>query len=411
MGSSTDLCEQRKKLRALGDELVELTETYKPSPPFAWDVENPVVTKAKAIITAAQTPVDYLATLCCTTVEVASVQTLLELNAIQSIPDEGINAQDLAQKTGVQESLLIRLFRLLTNSGFVLQDEKGNYSHSHLSAGFRYPGANMMLAQVYKDGLQPLIRLPQFLEEQRQTTGKVEEPGASRDNTFWNIFTWSCGEQGKHSTFEIMERDPVKMQAFQKNLERGAHLHPYTGYYDFSKLATKDEGRVVFVDVGGGHGYAIQNVLKAHSEIKPEQCVLQDSAPVVEYAEKENTDLPKGVKVQAHDFFQPNPVKGARAYYLRAIAHDLSDQNTIKVLKQITPVMEKDSKILIADNIIPDTVTSGMTAVMDMMMMAIGGKERTEQNFRDVADEAGLKVDGVWRAEGTTYAVIEASLK
>ena len=52
-----------------------------------------------------------------------------------------------------------------------------------------------------------------------------------------------------------------------------------------------------------------------------------------------------------------------------------------------------------------------MTGFMDMMMLCIGGKERTEGNFRKVLGEVGLKVDGVYRAEGTTFAIIEASLK
>lgn len=403
----------RAKLNTLAEEILKLTADFEPSPPGSWGTEPELITKAKALIAQAQSPTDYLSNLCCTTAETASVQTLLELNVIQSIPATGsISARDVAEKTGVQESLVIRLLRLPTNSGFVHQDEQGNYSHTHLSAGFQQPFAAIMLGQVYADGLQPLIRLPQFLKEQKNETGKIEEPGASRDNTYWNLFTWQIGEQGKSSTFEIMERDPIKMQAFQKNLERSAHLHPYVGYYDFAKLATDDPERPVFVDVGGGHGYAVMNVLKHHPQIRPEQCVLQDSAPVIKYAEEQNKDLPIGVKFQPHDFFQPNPIKGARAYYLRAIAHDLSDQNTIRVLKQIVPMMEKDSKILIADNIIPEGNTSGMTAVMDMMMMAIGGKERTERNFRDVVEEAGLKVDGVYRAHGqTTYAIVEASLK
>ncbi len=411
--AKTEIENIRAGLRTLAEEVLKLTDTYQPAPPNSWAAEDPLITKAKELIMQAQSTVDYMSTLTRTTTETVCLRTLLEFNVIQSIPTEGsISAPDLEKKTGVDTTLLVRLFRILVNSGAIGQNENGDYSHTHVSASFLHPVVPNMFKQIYETGLGPIVRLPQFLKYQAEITGRVEEPGASVDNTYWNLCTYAVGEHGRSSTFQLMEKDPVKMQEFQSNLGASAHLHPWVGFYDFSKLATQEEGRIVFVDVGGGHGHAISSILQAHPDIKPGQCVLQDSEAVIDFAQKGNKDLPFEVEKQVHDFFSPNPVKGARAYFMRAIAHDLSDQNTIRVLKQIVPVMERDSKILIADNIIPEGPQSGNTAVMDMMMMAIGGKERTEKDFRDVIDAAGLKLDGVYRAgEHNTFAVIEASLK
>ena len=411
--AKTELDNTRAGLRALAEEVLKLTDTFQPAPPDSWATEDPLITKAKELVMQAQSTTDYMGTLTRTTTETVCLRTLLEFNVIQSIPTEGsISASDLDKKTGVDQTLLVRLFRILVNSGAIEQNGNGDYSHTHVSANFLHPMVSNMFKQIYETGLGPIVRLPQFLKYQSEITGKVEEPGASRDNTYWNLCTYAVGEHGRSSTFQLMEKDPVKMQEFQSNLGGGAHLHPWVGFYDFSKLATQEEGRIVFVDVGGGHGHATSNILQAHPDIKPKQCVLQDSGAVIDFAQKGNNDLPHEVEKQVHDFFKPNPVKGARAYFLRAIAHDLSDQNTVRVLKQIVPVMERDSKILIADNIIPEGSQSGNTAVMDMMMMAIGGKERTEKDFKDVIDAAGLKLDGVYKAgEHNTFAIMEASLK
>ena len=89
MGSLSEPNDARNKLRVPEGEFVELSETYEPSPPGSWGAENLLVTKAYTFIAEAQTPIDYLCSLCCSTVETACVQTLLELNVIQSVSPSG----------------------------------------------------------------------------------------------------------------------------------------------------------------------------------------------------------------------------------------------------------------------------------------------------------------------------------
>ena len=208
-----------------------------------------------------------------------------------------------------------------------------------------------------------------------------------------------------------MEQDPERLKNFQTLLGMTEGIRPFTGFYDFNKLATGGEDdRAVLVDVGGADGTTIARTLEAYPEIKPEQCVNQDREQVIATA-KQNVDLPESVHLQVHDFFQPQPVKHARAYHLRAICHDWSDGMMIKILKNIVPAMAPVSKVLIADVVLPESGVSGMAACMDMMM-CIGGKERTRANFEAVLDAAGLKLDRVYPAAGgTSFAVVEASLK
>jgi len=40
-------------------------------------------------------------------------------------------------------------------------------------------------------------------------------------------------------------------------------------------------------------------------------------------------------------------------------------------------------------------------------MLNIGGKERTEKNFRDLTTATGLKIVGIHKAQATDVAVIE----
>ncbi len=79
----------------------------------------------------------------------------------------------------------------------------------------------------------------------------------------------------------------------------------------------------------------------------------------------------------------PNNVDvGARAYYLRNIMHDYSDEKCVLILRQIMKAMDKDSVILIDDRILPDQGAHHATQ-LDLTMIAIlGAMERTEKQWR-----------------------------
>jgi len=98
---------------------------------------------------------------------------------------------------------------------------------------------------------------------------------------------------------------------------------------------------------------------------------------------------------------------------LRRIIHDYSDANDIKILKQLSNVMAPDSRVLIADFVIPARVGEADlgAAAMDNTVMAMGGKERTEAMFRDILEKSGLELVKVHRASFGVQALVEARLK
>jgi len=48
---------------------------------------------------------------------------------------------------------------------------------------------------------------------------------------------------------------------------------------------------------------------------------------------------------------------------------------------------------------------------MDLCMLIIGGKERSEKEFSDLLDSAGLKLIKIWRSKVGSQTVIECRLK
>jgi len=393
-------------LEALATEILDLSKNYEP-PSGGFGAKSALVLKAEELIKATQTPVDHALNLITTMTDASAIRTSLSFKVFDAMPiDKPISLQDLEKSTGVQAALLDRLLRILAGSGFVQHDEQTKtYAHTALSAGYRSDAmAGMMFGYIF-DEVAVMTKLHLYFKAR----GAHEPDGEAA--TTHNPATWVAGQEGK-TVFEVLEQDPEKLEGFVRLMRMGEKFRPWTGFYDYGALAQGvQDDRPVFVDVGGADGTGIAKILEAHPNIKPEQCTVQDREKVI-VAAKANDHLPSGVQFSSHDFFTPQPVKNAKAYQLRAICHDWSDTMVTKILAQIVPAMAPDSKILIGDNVLPESGVVGMAAFMDLAMMCIGGKERTRANFEAVCDAAGLKVDNVYSAPGAIgFAIVEASLK
>ena len=106
---------------------------------------------------------------------------------------------------------------------------------------------------------------------------------------------------------------------------------------------------------------------------------------------------------------------GAKAYFIRRVIHDYSDADSVKILSNLRAAMAPDSRVLIQEQIMPSIITNpeleANVAVLDVATMVMGGKERTEEGFRDILDKSGLELVKVWKAEMAPAGIVEAKLK
>ena len=137
-----------------------------------------------------------------------------------------------------------------------------------------------------------------------ELTGNATEP----DDVTKNPYTWRHHQDGK-SVWEIMAQYPERIQTFQMGLAGQEAAVPIVGYYNFSKLKTDEEDRVELVDVGGGQGQSLKQILEAHPDLSPSKMVLQDNADVIKIV-KASRLLPDSVVKMEHDFYTEQPVKG-----------------------------------------------------------------------------------------------------
>lgn len=100
---------------------------------------------------------------------------------------------------------------------------------------------------------------------------------------------------------------------------------------------------------------------------------------------------------------------GALIYLIRRCIHDYDDDdcvNILKILADSLPDDEPRARILINEQIVTDP-PHRWVAAMDIIMLTWASKERSEQQFKDLASRAGLEVVKVHKAEGATMGVVE----
>lgn len=162
------------------------------------------------------------------------------------------------------------------------------------------------------------------------------------------------------------------------------------------------------VDVGGGAGLVLDDFRKAVPW--PGRLVLQEQEMVIQIARE--AGLPDSIELQAHDFFTEQPLKGARAYHLRYILHDWSDEKSLQILGHLKDAMTPGySKILINECVLADKGASWQHVSLDMFMMALcSSHERTETEWRALINKAGLRIAGIWSGGASNESVIEVIL-
>lgn len=108
-------------------------------------------------------------------------------------------------------------------------------------------------------------------------------------------------------------------------------------------------------------------------------------------------DLRGRVTYQQHNFFNPQPVHDASAFFIRQCVHNWPDQECIKILQAFIPALEKckpGTPLLINDTVLPQLdhktrYEERLLRQLDIaMLVVINAKQRTEKEFRALLHKA-----------------------
>ncbi|KAJ5278920.1 hypothetical protein N7478_004292 [Penicillium angulare] len=298
-------------------------------------------------------------------------------------PDESITIPELAEATGADPLLVVRLSRFLTAISVIKEVAEGRYSSTPFSNAL-VSTAPLSSAVIHGTHfMSVLAKLPEYFKSKG-----LESPGDAFDGPF------QFAIDSPHY-FDFLSTNAYYGQAFNTTMTMSFRRRGKDWFEFFpvaERLHVPNDTDTLIVDIGGSQGEDLKK-FKAHFPTLPGKLILQDLPAVVEGAH----DLPAGIVAQKYDFFQVQPVKNAKVYFMRTVLHDWPDKQAAQILSQIRDAMGPDSVLLISETMLPRTGVLLSSALSDLQMMgSFASLERTEAQWRALLEIAGLDLVQTW---------------
>lgn len=322
---------------------------------------------------------------------------------LKHVGEQGISSHDLAEKTGVDVVLLQRIVRHLIAMKVVSFGD-GKFFGTTLSHGLATDNYQQSIDFCYDVARPSFNGFPEFFArtDYRLPTSLTDGPFQAAHGTKLSFFPWLVATPPHLAEFD----------AFMSAYRSGKANWYDPGFYPVAERLIEGfdprNSDVLLVDVGGGRGHDTLSFATRHAA-HPGRVVLQDREPVI--AEVQDKDkLP--FECEAHDFFTPQSVRGARAYSLHSVLHDWDDTEGIKILGNLKPALKAGySRVLLNEIVLSEKHPTIAATSMDMMMLAhFAVRERTEADWRAILDKAGLTLLRIYNYPGVAESVIEAEL-
>ncbi|KAH6652311.1 o-methyltransferas-like protein [Truncatella angustata] len=292
---------------------------------------------------------------------------------------------DLAAKTNAAPLFLGRLLRYLASVNLIKESGEDTFTANGQTHTLAQPGYRGGIYHFF-DNCGPVFQaLPAFL-----AGNKYQDITDATKTAFQTAFPTDL------PAFQWLPTQPERFGPLQQvMMVQGAAAVPWFSVFPFEKELSDFAGRHVFVDIGGGFGHQCVALKQAYPQLK-DKIVLQDLPQTLEHLPPPFVAQLDGIEKLAHNFFEPQPIKEAKFYYLRNVLHDWPDETCIEILSQISIALGSESQILIDEMVLPNVGVTWEATTIDLTMMSsLGSRERTLKEWRALLDSAGLKIQRI----------------
>ncbi|KAI1812318.1 S-adenosyl-L-methionine-dependent methyltransferase [Poronia punctata] len=359
---------------AIGSSLVPETPEYSA-------LQGSLTESLEALQRLVEGPRKFLRSVCLLGFELIAFQIALEFNFFTIVePGKEISVQELAEKAGLDHDRTRRTVNMLMTHRFFQQSRPGWIVHS---------SSSIILHEDPEIRSAVHFCLDEMLKAAADSNTSLKASPYEYD-------TDNCPFKTRHghSIFEYYTHHPEYAGRFAQAMagitRMGRNITQLIDSFPWQKL----EGTVV--DVGGGSGHVSMELAKLFPRLS---FVVQDgsSEMLAEGRRRLDPSIADRVSFTQHNFFKPQPYRGAAAFLLRQCAHDWCDRDVVTMLKSIVPALEGSdpgTPLLINEIILPEPGTwprQAERAVRDLdmlMMVGFGSKERTKDEFEVLLREA-----------------------
>ncbi|RDW93600.1 uncharacterized protein DSM5745_00922 [Aspergillus mulundensis] len=307
----------------------------------------------------------------------------VQLGVFQTIcssPDGGATTKDIADKSGASLDVVDQIMRLLAATGYVVEAGRQLFKPSPLTMTMADPAMEATTRICAETNNASTRCAPEYFRRNGN-----QFPPSFEDTPF------QLGANTKLSFFDWLRENPSLAKDFQQFMAFRQAMSPnWVDWFDVEGAILDGYGKgqpddTLIVDIGGGEGQQLRPFnRKFPPSAIPGRRIVQDRPNVIANIIQPASET--GIEPMAYDFFTPQPVKGARVYYMHWIIHDWPDEQARAILTNIAEAMEPGySRLIINDRIVPDKGCDFMTAAVGVVMMIqCAAVERTERQWRDL---------------------------
>ena len=275
-----------------------------------------------------------------------------ELGVADALAEGPRATADLAGKLGADAATLHRLLRALASDGIFAEDEPGVFRNTDASELLRRGGGWDDFAHLF-GGIW------------YRTIGELDASGSPAFARIFGADFWSW-----------LAAHPSERAAFDHAMEQGKERRMER----FAPLAWRGDETVV--DVGGGNGSLLVELVRTQPGLRG---IVFDLPETV----RDEAVLGDRIEFVAGDFFERVPE--GDVYILSTILHDWDDERAAAILRTIEASAPASARLLIVDSVVAAGNDPSGPKWLDLLMLAIlGGRERTETQWRELLEAGGF---------------------
>jgi len=287
----------------------------------------------------------------------------------------------------------------------------------HLGGDGLTPEALAEKVSIHPDGSQRLLSAMQNLELLELHDGRYRNSAAGaylsadaavpmsfcqKDNYFYHMWEYLPDALREYSPRHEQAWGQSASELYQAIFGNESQLRQFFKLLDSYNVPIGIEtaerlnfkGFSHILDLAGGTGSFVAEVLKAHPHLKG---TVLDLEPVKEVAEelKQRNKLTDRLDFFTGDMFKPDYPQGVDVIFLSYILHNWDEKNCIQILKNCFDALPSKGMVVISEKILNNDFSGDWWGVMMNLQMLIafqpGAKERTENEYKSLLSSVGFQ--------------------
>jgi hypothetical protein len=281
-----------------------------------------------------------------------------------ALADGPRHVEDVARDVGADATTLQRILRALASRGVFAEESRGVFRNTEASEALRR-----------SDGLSDFAHLFGGVWHRAAGELTLSERASFPDIHGLDFWTWLADHPAERAAFD---------HAMARSREWKAGLLDRVEW----------RGDEVVVDVGGGNGALLAEVLRRRSGLRGIVFDLPETT-------REETRSVERLEFVHGSFFEGVP--SGDAYVLSTILHDWDDESAARILRAIHRAAPAGARLLILDAVVPEGNDPHGAKWLDLLMLALfAGRERDELQWRTLLEGNGF--DSVAITDGLVEA-------